>query len=244
MFFAVGRAAIRRIGGAPSAGRAQRVLLSQSRSNGLQSQTESRTLPIVLSGKRFYGATASKLAKTATTTGDNQADQKTTKRANPAKKSVSAAKPTKAKTAVKPTIPKRKVLTERQLAKKAADKEKLQAKKAADKEKLQAKKAADKEKAKAKALKSKEKNAAEKVKSKLVDLKAKILTPPKSLPETSFMLLFKETVNEASKAGGPMSAVNLLKEAAAKYKTLDASTREVRLLFAIVHTRRMQAHNL
>jgi len=236
MFFAIGRAAIRRIGGAPSAGRAQqihRVLLSQSRSNGLQSQTEGRTLPILLSGKRFYGATASRLAKTATTTGGTQTDQKTTKRANPAKKSASAAKSAKAKTAVKPATPKRKVLTERQLAKKAADKEKQQAKKTADKEK-----------AKAKALKAKEKNAAEKVKSKLVDLKAKILTPPKSLPETSFMLLFKETVNQASEAGGPMSAVNLLKESAARYKTLDVSTREVSLLFAIADTRRMQAHNL
>jgi len=226
MLSAIGKAAIRRVGVAPSGGGAQqihRVLLNRSRSNGLQSKIQDRTLPILVSGKRFYVATAtaiaSKPAEPASKTAGTQAENKVTRRASPAKKTAATTKPrtaAKSKKAAKPTKPKRKVLTERQ-----------QAKKVADKEKREAKKTADKEKAKVKALKAKEKKAADKQKAKLMDLKAKVLTPPKSLPETALRLVVKEAVTPASVAASGTSVTSVLKEAATSFKTMDASKREI-----------------
>lgn len=108
-----------------------------------------------------------------------------------------------------------------------ANKEQLQQKKTADKEKRQEKQKADKEKAVAKALRAEEKKAADSKKAEVAELKSKILTPPKAAPESSYVLLFTDTVAQASKSGERVSVVDLLRESAAKYKTLDASTREV-----------------
>jgi hypothetical protein len=168
MFSAIGRAAIGRVGGGRSTARVhqqiQRVQVSQSGRNGLQSDFQGRALVILLSSRRLYSAGTTKPAKAASTPASID---------NPAKKRASAKATTtkKATKAKKPVVKKKKALTEKQQEKKAADaiKAKLQAQKRKDKKVVQDEKA------------------------KIRELKAKILTPPKRLPSTAWTVLQVET---------------------------------------------------
>ncbi|KFY10759.1 hypothetical protein V492_04862 [Pseudogymnoascus sp. VKM F-4246] len=115
----------------------------------------------------------------------------------PAKKRATT---TTKKAAKKPAAKKPKALTEKQKEKKEAD---------AVKAKLQAQK-------------KKEKKVVEDGKTKIRELKAKVLTPPKRLPATAWTVLNAEAVSQSS--GVPLSEV--VKDASARYKSLDASERE------------------
>ncbi|OBT60370.1 hypothetical protein VE03_10182, partial [Pseudogymnoascus sp. 23342-1-I1] len=70
--------------------------------------------------------------------------------------------------------------------------------------------------------KTKEKKVVEDGKTKIRELKAKVLTPPKRLPATAWTVLHVESVLQSP--GVPLG--ELAKDASARYKTLDASTRE------------------
>lgn len=118
--------------------------------------------------------------------------------AKPAKKRAST---TTKKAAKKPSAKKPKALTEKQQEKKTA---------AGIKAKLQAQK-------------KKDRKVVEDGKAKIRELKAKILTPPKRLPATAWTVLHVDSVLESP--GVPLG--ELAKEASARYKSLDASTREV-----------------
>lgn len=90
-------------------------------------------------------------------------------------------------------------------------------------EKQQAKKEADEVKAKLQAQKRKEKKVVEDGKTKIRELKAKILTPPKSLPATAWTVLNVEAISQ--NPGIPL--LEVVKDASARYKSFDASAREV-----------------
>lgn len=188
MFSAIGRAAIGRVSGGVSGVRVQqliqRVPVSQSGRNALQSQIQGRALTIRLSSRRLYSA-------------DAGADKPAKKRASTAK-STTTKKATKAK---KPAVKKKKVLTEKQKEKKEADSAK----------------------AKLRAQKAKERKVVEDAKTKIRELKAKVLTPPKRLPSTAWTIFHIEEA--AANPSVPRAAA--VKEAAAKYNAMDASTREV-----------------
>ncbi|KFY73653.1 hypothetical protein V499_06275 [Pseudogymnoascus sp. VKM F-103] len=187
MFSAIGRAAIGRIGGGRSTARVpqqiQRVQITQSGKNALQSEFQGRAL-VILSSKRLYSASTTKPAKPASD--------------KPAKKGAST---TTKKAVKKPAAKKaKKELTEKQ----------------------QEKKEADAVRAKVQAQKKKERKVVEDGKAKIRELKAKVLTPPKQLPATAWTVLNSESISQ--NPGLPLA--ELVKDAAARYKTLDTSTRE------------------
>ncbi|OBT75240.1 hypothetical protein VF21_05659 [Pseudogymnoascus sp. 05NY08] len=187
MFSAIGRAAIGRIGGGRSTARVpqqiQRVQITQSGKNALQSEFQGRAL-VILSSKRLYSAAATKPTKP---TSDK-----------PAKKSAST---TTKKAVKKPAAKKaKKELTEKQ----------------------QEKKEASAIRAKELAQKKKDRKVVEDGKAKIRELKAKVLTPPKSLPATAWTVLHVESVSQ--NPGVPLG--ELAKDASARYKTLDPSARE------------------
>lgn len=126
--------------------------------------------------------------------------------------SASAARPAKPASTDKPA--KKRATTTKKAAKKP---------KKALTEKQQAKKEADEVKAKLQAQKRKEKKVVEDGKTKIRDLKAKILTPPKSLPATAWTVLNVEAISQ--NPGIPL--LEVVKDASARYKSFDASTREV-----------------
>ncbi|KFY13404.1 hypothetical protein V491_06410 [Pseudogymnoascus sp. VKM F-3775] len=126
--------------------------------------------------------------------------------------SASAARPAKPASTDKPAK-KRATTTTKKAAKKP---------KKALTEKQQAKKEADEVKAKLQAQKRKEKKVVEDGKTKIRDLKAKILTPPKSLPATAWTVLNVESISQ--NPGIPL--LEVVKDASARYKSFDASTRE------------------
>ncbi|KFY40848.1 hypothetical protein V495_05229 [Pseudogymnoascus sp. VKM F-4514 (FW-929)] len=123
-----------------------------------------------------------------------------TKPASAAKPAKKRASTTTKKAAKKPAAKKPKALTEKQQEKKTA---------AGIKAKLQAQK-------------KKDRKVVEDGKAKIRELKAKILTPPKRLPATAWTVLHVDSVLESP--GVPLG--ELAKEASARYKSLDASTRE------------------
>lgn len=185
MFSAIGRAAIGRIGGGRSTARVpqqiQRVQITQSGKNALQSEFQGRAL-VILPSSRLYNASATKPASD-----------------KPAKKRAST---TTKKAVKKPAAKKaKKELTEKQ----------------------QEKKEADAIRAKAQAEKKKERKVVEDGKTKIRELKAKVLTPPKRLPATAWTVLNSESISQ--NPGLPLP--ELVKDAAARYKSLDPSEREV-----------------
>ncbi|ELR02908.1 hypothetical protein VC83_02664 [Pseudogymnoascus destructans] len=202
MFSAIGRAAIGRIRGGRSTARVpqqiQRVQITQSGKNALQSDFHRRAL-VILSSKRLYSASTTKPTKPASD--------------KPAKKRAST---TTKKAVKKPAAKKaKKVLTGKQQEKKEADaiKVKIQAQK---------KKEADAIKVKVQAQRKKDRKVVEDEKAKIRELKAKVLTPPKKLPATAWTVLNSESVSQHP--GLPMA--DLVKDSSARYKTLDPSTRE------------------
>lgn len=186
MFSAIGRAAIGRIGGGRSAARVsrqiQRVQVTQSGRNELQSDFQGRAL-VILPSSRLYSASATEPAK-----------KRATKKPAAAKELEAAAKKRAA-------AKKSKGLTEKQKEKKEE---------AAVRLKLQNQR-------------KKEKKVVEDGKTKIRELKAKVLTPPKRLPATAWTVLHVESMLQSP--GVPLA--ELVKDASARYKTLDASTREV-----------------
>ncbi|KAL5349437.1 hypothetical protein ACLOAV_005729 [Pseudogymnoascus australis] len=185
MFSAIGRAAIGRIGGGRSAARVsrqiQRVQVTQSGRNELQSDFQGRAL-VILPSSRLYSASATEPAK-----------KRATKKPAAAKELEAAAKKRAA-------AKKSKGLTEKQKEKKEE---------AAVRLKLQNQR-------------KKEKKVVEDGKTKIRELKAKVLTPPKRLPATAWTVLHVESMLQSP--GVPLA--ELVKDASARYKTLDASTRE------------------
>lgn len=213
MFSTIGRAAIRRIGGAGPAGRAEKQVQRVAGSQGGSNDIPGRALPILLSGTRFYSAPASTTTKpkAATKATKDSTDPKTEK------------------------LVVKKVLTEKEKKVAAEAKIKARAQKQKEKEavgaartkvraqKLKEKEAADAARTKVRAQKQKEQKAVDDVKTKMRDLKAKVLTPPKQLPSTAWLVLHAECWK--SKPGNNL--VDTMKEVSTRYQTMDASTREV-----------------
>ena len=131
--------------------------------------------------------------------------------------SASATKPAKPASTDKPAKKRAATTTKKAVKKPAAKKPKALT------EKQQLKKEADGIRAKLQAQKKKERKVVEDGKTKIRELKGKILTPPKRLPATAWTVLHIEAVSQ--NPGVPLG--DLAKDASARYKTLDPSTREV-----------------